>query len=381
MQLYLCKLVNNKGYVECHKIFAENTDELIRNIQNIGFETISVTPSKVAIKNVTKNFVIPFFKNLQPLIENKINLVEALKILKQLFKDDDIIAIIQAILQNLSNGVSFSTSLKVFNQFFDNWCIKSIEISEKTADLPKTIKQVVHHIEEHEIFETKIKNSMKYPVMLIIFICTVFLFWFFFLIPQFSTLFQDINVTPPLISRFVISCSDFATRNLYILLPTFSIAYFVIAIYLKRYKNFRFKDCLFRTVTNTVQKYYFFNVMATLLQNKVNLIDALECCFDINPKISKILNDIKSGSSLQKALSKCSFLDEFDLSIVSTGEISGNLAFAFKTLSDLSKIKAESTIRKITSNIQPIVIIILGIVLIIFIIAMIVPLYSNISIA
>ena len=381
MKLYSCKLLNKKGYVEYHKIFADSIDDLTQKIKDIGLETISISHKTVVLKNVTKNFAIPFFKNLQPLIENKINLIESLKITKKLFKDEEVIAIIQAILQNLANGMSFSSSLKTFNQFFDNWCIKTIEISEQTADLPTSLTQIVNHMEEHEIFVSRIKNSMKYPIMLVIFISIVFLFWFFFLVPQFANLFHEINVTPPLISRCIIACSNFAIKNLYILLSTLSIAYFgIFHIYLKKYRNFRLKDCVFKSIKITVQKYNFFNVMATLLQNKVNLIEALECCLDITPKISKILNDIKSGSSLQKALRKYSFLNEFELSIISTGEISGNLSFAFKTLSDLSKTKAETAIRKITTNIQPTVIIILGVILIIFVIAMIIPLYSNISI-
>ena len=65
--------------------------------------------------------------------------------------------------------------------------------------------------------------------------------------------------------------------------------------------------------------------MEIMLHEKVNLIDALECIPDITPEIKMVISYIKSGVYLSEAIKKCNFLNECELSIIKTGEKSGEL--------------------------------------------------------
>ena len=375
MLLYSCKVLDKYGKVIDKKVFAETEANLCEIFSSSDMIFISKSQQKSSIRNPVQEFTLPFFKHFEQLIRNRLNITESLQIIKNLFENEEAQLIIDAIIQQIHMGMSFSQSLAKFERFFDKMSLKAIEVSEKTAKLPDAITKIVYHLSEKQALKRKMKISMRYPLILCVFIAFTFAFWILVLVPKFAELFGELNIELPIITRMVINLSNFVVQYFGVIVLGCCALFFV----LPKCNFSKHNIVCFNTLKREMQVYNFFAAMEIMLHEKVNLIDALTCVSEFEPKVINIINDIKSGIHLSSSIKRHRFLNEYELSIIETGEKSGELWSAFKSASDVTKQNIENLTQRIVAVIQPFAIAFLGLLLIIFIYALIVPLYSNLN--
>ncbi|MBQ3945395.1 MAG: type II secretion system F family protein [Alphaproteobacteria bacterium] len=379
MQYFACKTLNKNGEVVAKSVFAEENFDFVEFFKKSDLLFISKMIRKSSIKKPIAGFTLPFFRNLAHLIKNKLNLLEALKIIKNLFKNEEAQAIVSTVIQQIYLGESLSQVLSKFNRYFDRVCIKSIEISEKTAELPDTLEKIVLHLEKKEKLKHRIKESMRYPIILMFFIGCVFIFWLFVLVPKFGELFSEMNVELPAISRIVISFSKMMSDHaLYILSIVVGLV-FVLKYVVNKYKLTTLSSTFCGKLKRDINIYNFFVAMEIMLYDKINLLEALECTEDIIPQVREVIDSVSSGVTLLSALRRSKILNEYELSIIGAAERAGNLWSAFQSASDISRQNIENKLQRIVAFLQPIAITFIGILLVVFVYAMIFPLYSNLN--
>ncbi len=379
MQLYRCKTLNKDGDVVGRKIFADEHADLFEVFKKSELVFISKTEHKSSIRNPITDFTLPFFRSLTQLVKNRLNLIDALKIIASLLKNEEKRLIVETIMSQIKSGKTFSSALSDFNRYFDKLTIKTIEISEKTAELSEAMDRIVEHLEASVKLKNKIKESIRYPIILLGVIFLVFLFWIFVLVPKFAELFVEINIQPPLISRIIIKFSHFVINHSWIILSCIIAGSFFVLRYFHSRSWISSKIPILSKMQRESKVYNFFTGMEIMLHEKVNLIEALECMSDTIPQLNITIESIKSGNTLTTGLKKSKFLNDYELSIIKTGEQSGDLWPAFKSVSDIAKQNIEHISQRIVAVIQPIAISLMGSLLIFIVIALINPLYSNLD--
>ena len=379
MQFFTCKTLNKNGEVVAKTVFAEESFDFLEFFKKSDLVFISKMIQKSSIKKPIAEFTLPFFRNLAHLIKNNLNLLEALKIIKQLFKNEECQAIVNTIIQHIYSGESLSQVLLKFDRYFDKVCVKSIEISEKTAELPNTLEKIVLHLEKNEKLKHRIKDSMRYPIILMCFIGCVFIFWLFVLVPKFAELFSEMNVELPAISRILISFSKMVSDHVLYILTAIVGLVFAIKHIVNKYQLTKLSNIFCRKLKREINIYNFFVAMEIMLYDKINLLEALECTEDIVPQVKEVVQSIRSGVTLLSALRRSKILNEYELSIIGAAERAGNLWSAFQSAADISRQNIENKLRRIITFLQPVAITFIGILIIIFVYAMIFPLYSNLN--
>lgn len=379
MIFYLCKALNKNGNVVGKKIFANDNSDLFEILRSSGLVLISKSQCRSSIQKPIPEFTLPFFKNLAQLIKNKLNLIESLKIVKTLFKNDEAQLIVETITEQVRSGMSLSMALSEFDRYFDKLSIKSIEISEKTARLAESIEKIVSHLESAENMRNKIKESIRYPVILLAFILFVFFFWVLVLVPKFAELFYEIDIQPPLISRVIIKFSRGILNHIFLIGIIVCTLIFIGFRCFSLIKQRILKIPIVRKIHRDVLAFNFFTAMEMMLHDKVNLIEALECMKDIFPQISAVIESIKIGNSLTSALKQFGIINDYELSIIKAGEQSADLWPAFKSVATISRQCIESTSSRIIAVMQPVAITFMGVILMMIVYALITPLYSNLD--
>lgn len=380
MRFFSCKALNKNGEVVAKSVFADEDLDFLEFFRQSDLLFISKVIRKSSIRKPIAEFTLPFFRNLAHLIKNKLHLPEALKIIKNLFKNEEAQAIVVAMIQQIYSGTNLSKTLSKFERYFDKVCVKSIEISEKTAELSDTLEKIVLHLEKNEKFKHEIKESLRYPLILMFFIGGVFFFWLFVLVPKFAELFTEMNIELPPISRIVISFSRIVSGNAIYIAVVVTGLVFAIKYIVSKYKITKWNNIFGKKIDRELKIYNFFVAMEIMLNSKINLLEALECTTDIIPQIRNVINDVKAGATLLGALRKSKILNDYELSIIGGGAQAGSLWSAFKSASDISRQNVENMSRRIVSIIQPLAITFLGILIIVFVYALIVPLYSNLNV-
>ena len=371
VQLYVCKVLKKDGEITEKKIFADEDLDFYELFKKSDLLFISRSIKKPSIRHPIADFTLPFFKNLAQLVKNKLNLMDALEIVKNLFKDEECRLIIAAIIQQIRGGTNLSFALSKFERYFDKLSMKTIEVSEKTAELSVSLEKIVRHLNENLKLKNKLKDSLRYPLILIIFISFTFLFWIFVLVPKFAEFFHEINIQPPLMSRIVINLSRFITNNTWSITVVLLCSFFITNKYFQLGSKLKQKLPIFNKINHEIQIYNFFTAME---------LEALECVSGTISQIAVVIDSIKSGKTFSEALQTTKILNEYELSIINAGEHSGDLCSAFKSIAETSKQNIENVSRKMVEVIPSIAMIFIGVLLIILVYALLIPLYSNLNV-
>jgi type II secretory pathway component PulF len=209
------------------------------------------------------------------------------------------------------------------------------------------------------------------------------IFWFLFIIPRFAELFADMGNELPFITKAVIKVSHFCINNATLLSSVLiSVAIYIYVLFKTTNGEILNKIPLIRNIKRDIAVMNFFTEMSLLLKEKVNLIDSLECLENSNvfKYVTKIKEFIKCGNTLANSMKKCKIFQIHEISIIESGEKSGDFWPSFKSSSDILRLKINEISEKIINMIQPITLIFAGGLLILIVYSVIIPMYFNLDI-
>lgn len=376
MQLFKCKLLNKDGNIIDKYIFAKTYNDLKESSSKNNIIFISAKKQKSFIKSPYTDFTIPFLKNLSQLVENKFNLLVSLEVTAKIFNNIEASLIIDYIINDIKQGVFFSEAISKFDRYFDEFTIKNIEISEKTAKLAEALKNVIEYLETDFKIHQKIKSVIKYPTILLISVVCVFFFWMFVIVPKFAELFSEMQIQLSFYTKIVIKLSNFLINNIFIIFLLISIFSLILIKYAKL-SNIYLKIPALSKIRQNLLILNFFTAMNIMIKEKINLIDCLYILENRYPKVKDIIKLIKSGTSFSISLIESNIFPNFDISIIETAEKAGNLSSAFQTIITLTRNYIENKLDEFIKLIPILAICFVGIFLIIIVCSLVIPMYSG----
>ena len=372
-KFYRCKILENNN-IKNKIALVENEKDLFNLYENI----VSFKEYKLKYKNQINYFTLPFFKNIYQLVVNNFDIINSLKITSNCFSDERKL-IIDFIINKLKTGYTLSESLTVFNQYFDKIVTEMVRISEKTANLNQSIINIINYLESKNNMKEKIKKTIRYPITILILVNIIILIWLILIIPQFQNIFNDLNVELPLLTKCVVGCSNILINYPIII----SVIFVGILIYIKLniniIKNKLLKFPIVKDINNSINKMQFFNSLSLMLQSHINLIEALDCLNKVEnfKQYSSIVSFIKSGKTLTTSIIISQKFEEYEVSIISIGEKSGQIWVSFQAIVNILNTKINNKLDKIVSILPTILMIIAGILLITLVYSTFNPLYNG----
>lgn len=383
--LYIYKAIdNNANRIINGVCFANNESELFKifSSQNLKLfffkKKNSIFTSK---RNLSENFIIPLFKCLHTLISSNLDVVSSLKITMCSFPKPDDRAIVEYILFKISNGSSISRALEDC-KIFDPVCVKTIEIAEKTATLPKAFQYIIEYM-DNEVQTTKlIRTSLIYPIMLFCTISLIMFFWIFFIIPNFADAFNDMGIKLPFITSLLLDFRNFCNDHEFV--STFGVIS-IFALCIVKRRSLISMIPVVKRMKRDIMIFRFFSSMCLMAKEKINFIDSLSSSASItnDKNFEKAVNEIifllKSGSNISEAFKMAKLFTFQEAAIIEAGESVGNMAGAFKIVADTLQRNTKNTIEKITAMFQPVVTIIMGLILVFVVYSVFLPMYDQIS--
>lgn len=373
MKFYKCKIFENNN-IKNEIVLVENKTDIFNIYNNI----INIKPYKLKHKNYVNYFTLPFFNNLYQLVVNNFDIINALQMTAHCFTDERKL-IVDFIINKLKLGCTLSESLNIFNEYFDNIVIEMIKISEKTANINQSILNIIEYLESKNNIKNKIKKTIRYPITILILVNVIIIIWLVLIIPQFESIFDDLNIELPLLTKCIITCSNILINYPIIIsiILVSIICYFKLNIHVINNKLLRLP--IINEINNNINKMQFFNALSLMLHAKINLIEALDCLnkVEIFNKYASIVNFIKNGKTITTATILSQKFEEYEISIISVGEKSGQIWISFKSIVNILNIKINNKLDKIISTLPTILMIIAGFLLIVLVYSTFNPLYEG----
>ena len=155
-------------------------------------------------EKITNKQVILLCQQLSIILESGIDIIEALKIVKNNLHDKNIKNFIEKTIIGLNEGENLSAIWqKNFN--LPAYLISSINIAEHTGLLAEALKDTGIFLAKEYELKQKLRQICIYPVFLLCVLAIVIMLMIFLVIPAFADIFQRMHIDLPYLTATILS--------------------------------------------------------------------------------------------------------------------------------------------------------------------------------
>lgn len=330
-----------------------------------------------------------FTQHLYLMLKGGFLISDALEILKKEIKSQKFKLAIDDILSRILGGQSLSDSLSKHPKIFDKFYQNIIRIGEESGSLESNLKYLASQLNSDYETKKKVKGAMFYPLMVITLALIIAFSVTIFILPKLLGVFAQLQMKLPLSTKILISSVSFVESN-WIFIIIGIIIFIVLLKILRRFMFFKYlfdKLAISLPITGTITKNIILARFAqnfhTLLKSGIPILKALEILSETlsNEAFKRNLDSIKleveRGGRISKGFAK--FPKTFPLifsQMVSVGENSGALEDSYSYLNKFYQKEVNSSLKTLSSTLEPVLLIFVGIFVVFIALAIIVPIYQ-----
>lgn len=318
-----------------------------------------------------------------------LSLVRALHILQEQQENKKAKAVLLDIYEEVQKGKSFSDVLYSKPGVFPDMFVSMVAAGEASGTLDQMLTRLSDHYANANKTANKAKSAMVYPVVLLVLVIVVMIFMFVVILPQFTTMGDPATFSP--ITKALIAFSDSLINRWYVYIIVI-VGIVLVFMLLRRTPSTRLRmdELLLKVpkVGKLVATMYtgtFARNMSNLYAAGLQMVECIEKSISVvnnsyvRKRFEDVVNDIKLGESMSKAIEKTGIFEGMFTSIIFVGEESGTLDTILNKAADYYEEEADSAITKLVGLMEPLMIIIMGIVIGLFLAGVFPLLYGGMT--
>ncbi len=358
-----------------------------------------LTPLAIAIPKSLLEY-IPFFgristkditffiRNLGTMITAGLTLSQSLELLVRQSKRGPFRSVQEAMLNDLQDGFSFSSSMAKFPLVFDHVLVSAIKSGETTGKLEDVLRQLSMTMEKDQKIKGKIKGAMSYPIFIIAAMIGAGVVMMTKIVPQLKDMFTQSGKQLPAQTQFLLDLSDFLVNKGYIV-AIIAIAVFATGRwYLGTASGKRFSSTaalklpLIKSIVEQNAMAHFGRLLSMLLSSGVPMVDALRMLRDsynnvlYQDSVEVVIQDVERGIPMSTPLGKDKRIPLMVSQMVAVGEQTGKMDEVLLRMADFYESEVETKVSSISTLIEPAVILIIGVAVAWLVFAILMPVYS-----
>ena len=391
------KVITISGMEQVGKINAVSMDKAVELLQKHKLvithikqdkEWISFNKLFSFLHRVSSKKIVMFSKELSVLLMAGIPLVEALKIQHDQEENAYFKEQLFLIANMIDDGSSFSSALSRFPNIFSDFYVNIIKSGEASGTMQKSLNHLADYIEKQYLLNSKVKNALMYPGVIISGFAIVGAVMMAFVIPQLTSIFRENDQELPLPTKILILVSDFMKDNFFLLIIAVVVLFYGVKKYIatqegkENFDKLVFKIPKFNSI---FQKFYvarFAENLSMLIKSGVPIISALKISGDVvgNEVYKKIIyssiDEVKIGGSVAYAFERSDQLPPLVPRMIRIGEKTGKLDSVLKDVSEFYTKEVNIAVDGLMALIEPVLIFILGAGVGILVAAILMPIYQ-----
>jgi type II secretory pathway component PulF len=321
--------------------------------------------------NVTLDDVEFVTAELSLLLQSGVKIDRALAVLARTKAGSTLASLLQKLSNDVRKGQSLSEAMAKHPKVFDNLYINLVTIGESSGNLIAVFAGLAQDLKYRKELKNKITQAIAYPtVILLVCICSV-LFIFNFVVPKLTVMFAD-AVELPIYTQILLGVSDFIQNYQFHLFFIFGVMVFGFRWMLQqghfahKFDNVVLAVPLLKNTVSLIERIRFTSSMSLMLHSDVKLDQALVLSSGsvknqvISRNLSAMKDKVRKGESITAALKQSGLFPVLFLSLLEVGEESGKMAPIFEEIADRSRSEFSQWTDKMTSLIEPLMILFMG---------------------
>ena len=398
--VFVYKAKTRSGRLITGRLFGFSKMDINAFLLNEGYEPYTIENNKlidfmygdsiIGSRRMKYKDLIFWLTQLSTYVKAGITLADSMKILmNQSGKDKTKQGIYQSIVYELTMGSSFSEALAKQEKVFPALLINMIKAAEATGELEATLDDMIDYYTDIETTRKEMISAMTYPILVTLFALVVIAFILLYVIPQFSEIYESMEVTISGMTLFLLNLSEFLQHYLLIIVLVFILIIIGIVFLYKKIKPFRktlqiigMKLPVFGNIIIYNEMTIFSKTFASLLKNNVNITESIDILSKVTSNeiykeiMLKTINNIAVGDRISEAFKNQWAVPEVAYHMIVTGESTGQLAEMMSKVADFYQEQHHNLIASLKSLVEPIMIVSLAVIVGFILISVVVPMFD-----
>jgi type IV pilus assembly protein PilC len=329
-----------------------------------------------------------FTRQLSTMFNAGLTLEKAITFLSKEEKHKGFKKVITEIESDVKKGLLLSDALNRHPGVFNNLYVSLVQAGEVSGKLATTLEELAKYLESMEDTQRKVKSAMYYPTFILIFLGLVMVVLFAFIIPQFTSVYDQLNADLPVYTQMLLDTGDWLSNNLisFFLFIFFSLLSIWLIFLTDRGRLVRDKMLLklpiFGSIFNQSVLSKFGKTFGILVGSGISVIDTMHLVKKVVDNrvyelaIVKAAKQIENGSSISDALKLTDIFPGVLIQLMNTGEETGEIDKLAIKVSDFYSKQVDAIVDRLTSIIEPALIVLIGIIIGVVLVAVYMPIFK-----
>jgi type II secretory pathway component PulF len=322
------------------------------------------------------------------LINAHVPLSRALGITLEQVTNPRLSQVVSQVKHDVEHGSTLYDALAQHPKVFSELYVNMVKAGEAGGVLGVVLERLAEFSERQRLLRTEVTSALFYPaILLTLSIAAVFILMTF-VIPQFTSMFSELDVELPGPTRFLIAVTSFMGAYWWLLLIGILAGVLAIRQYIRTdngrlaFDRLKIKLPILGEIFSTFALARFTRTMATLLENGVVLLPALRVVKDTignrvySNAVAAAENELERGSTLSRELENSKVFPALLTHMIAIGEESGGPEQMLAKLSDYYDMEIKKNLERLTNSIGPLVILFMGLLIGFIAVAMILPIFE-----
>lgn len=345
-------------------------------------------PTLYRVKNQD---IVYFCRQLVNLLDSGLPILQAISILHGQVHHPMFKRALELVSADIESGKSLSEALARHPNVFSSLLVRLVRVGEETGRLQPLIEQVADYMEKQAAFAARVKKALTYPAIIMVMGFIVLFVLITFSIPAMAKLVQEYGGQLPLTTRILLATSNFVSTNLSKLflltlcLGVVAYLYYGRPVNRPRRARLTMNIPVLNHVILAENLSRFSYSLSFLLSAGIGFTEALDLLLTTieNPVIGESLRKVRSGvltgQRLSQTLSTDKLFPPVFTQMVAVGEETGRLESNLSLLGKIYEADTNQSLSRLTSFIEPAIIIGVGLMVGFIAISMMGTIYGMIS--
>jgi len=161
---------------------------------------------------VKRKDMVIFSRQFSTLLEARLPLNNALKILSQQTQNETLKAAIMEVTEDIDAGLSFSQSMERQGEVFPNYYIEMIRAAEVTGNMSEVATFLADYTEKEDVLAGKATSALIYPAIVLALFVVVAFILITFVYPSIGSVFAENNVALPWYTQALLVTGNFLSK-------------------------------------------------------------------------------------------------------------------------------------------------------------------------
>lgn len=361
----------------------------INEVADLSKQETKKIPSVAAVfYRVKQTDIAAMTRQLATLISAGFPLVSAIDALIPQTVSKAFKPILAQIKDAIVEGNSFASALANYPGAFSSLYTNMVRAGESSGTLDIVLEQLADITEKQEALKTRIRSALAYPILMACVGILVLFLLITFIVPNITSIFEDMEQILPLPTIILIDVSDFFKTFWWGMLLVLIVIWFAFRSFIKTANGRQMVDKaklklpLFGPIFQKLAVARFARTLGSLLENSVTLLTSLEIVRNIagNTQIAMAIehaaDEVSKGQGLGTSLAASTAFPPLALQMIQVGEQSGELENLLLKIATMYENEVESRVMSVTSLLEPVMILVMGIVLGFVVLSICLPIFE-----